>query len=154
MRHSLKLYAAVVEGERIITTLLAVAALPASASCPIFQPDDRLVQRLDLPAGGRTLSASSYVHPGLGPGGIEAIGLLIYSPRCALLFEQEFEGASEIKLINMKLGGTPILVATTLSAGGSGCGLRHVMWAYEDRLRALAPAGLSHDNMGGYSSAN
>lgn len=49
------------------------------------------------------------------------------------------------------LGGPVVALASgdALSAGGSGCGLNHLIITYGDELQALAPAALSHDNMGG-----
>jgi hypothetical protein len=132
----------------MIATLIAAAALSASPTCPNIVSTDKLVQELSLPSGGRTLRASSYTVPGLGPRGIAATRLVVVSPRCELLFEQEFEGTNEIKLTTVTLGKTPLLIASALSPGGSGCGIAHVVLTYDGTPEPLAPGSLGHSNMG------
>jgi hypothetical protein len=133
----------------MISTLIAAAALSTATNCPSLNKDDHLIQRISLPGEGRTLTASSYTHPGLGPGNIEATRLLVHSPRCELLFEQEFEGTTEVKLTTLSLDNTPFLIASTLSPGGSGCGISHLLLSYDGSPVPLAPSNLGHDNMGG-----
>jgi hypothetical protein len=133
----------------MIGTFVAAAALSAT-SCPGLAVDDKLVQQMSLVGTGRTLTASTYTHPGLGPFDIAATRLLVHSSKCELLFQQEFEGTTEINLTTITLGKTPMLVATMLSPGGSGCGLYHILLAYDGYPRIFAPTDLSHDNMGGF----
>ena len=133
----------------MIATLIAAMALSTSQACPGVNSNEKLVQELALPSAGRTLTASTYLQPGLGPLDIHATRLTIRTPACDVLFEQEFEGTSDIKLTTVMLGQTPMLVATALSQGGSGCGLTHVLLTYDGDVHVLAPTDLGHDNMGG-----
>jgi hypothetical protein len=102
----------------------------------------------DSASRARTLIATTYKIPGLGPGDIADTRLLIQSERCEPLLEQEFEGTQDIKLALVQLAKTPFLVVSVFNAGGSGCGIDHMLISYDETPRAWAPAALGHDNMG------
>jgi len=137
-------------GEIMIAALFAAGSLSVTQACPNQIANETLVQELSLPRAGRTLNASTYLISGLGPHDIGATRLVVRTSACDVLFEQEFEGTSDIKLTISELGKTPILVATALSQGGSGCGLTHLLLTYYGDLKVLAPTDLDHDNMGAF----
>jgi len=133
----------------MILGLALVAASPAAC----LKPDkaDVLVERRLLEVGeGRRLEAFAVSRRGDGMLGYESSRLEVFDEACRRLHLQVFDASTETRLATGRLGDLPILVATALRPGGSGCGYEQVVLGFEDSLFALAPRRLDHSNMDGF----
>ena len=130
----------------------ALAATPPSTCQPDLRPGEALIERRSLKTQGGALEAVALGNPDPETSSSRA---LVLGRDCKLLFEQSFDGATQIRFSEGRLGAQPFLFVTTFRQGGSGCAYEHLILAYggemdaEDGVQPLAPMPLGHGNMDG-----
>lgn len=132
--------------------LAAVLAVSDPKSCLPPDPADVVVERVVLDRKAGPLEAYSVSRKGEnGQLGYDSARVVVYAADCQVMHQQLFDGAMEAHFTLTRLGDLPILVATAMTAGGSGDGFQEVVLAYDDDgVFALAPARLQHSNMDGF----
>jgi len=131
---------------------LATVSEPAVAAVRCGGPSSNQVevQREQVAAKAKELEVVSTSTHGDGMFGFAAAQLAIYGPDCRILFQKSFGVSTEVRFETRRLGTVPVLVVTALQPGGSGDNFEHLVLAYDDGIRPLAPMDLQHSNMGGF----